>query len=251
MQQNMSKGQQAIERWQQLRRERAVKRFNDNQWTESEFDILNKPRGWLNNLIVDRQCAFMYLNCKAGDNIYVESSQVAMNISQQTVSEQWADDSGIDFCQGSVDLVLFPANIRNTHWVLIVANLTRNVIAVLDPFQNDEYIRYAATIAGKIARKINTVREKRQCKTGEMTVGRLNNIPKQNNNHDCGLFVLKYISDLLARKAIYKHHFNAGPMRKRMHDQEDWKGITNPTINASGKIEAAAQGSKSKSKKRQ
>jgi len=160
------------------------------------------PRGWLNDEIMNKESAQSLIDSERSD-MFVVSTLFTHGIEANAANDDWAVKSGIDFCQGSVKMLLMPVHVGESHWVLFVVNMKRNILTILDPKGIDTmYKPQSKAIAKTVASYIDKQRAVRKCLSKPMAIGHFYGIPTQNNDHDCGMYVLVYIDEILGGSAL-------------------------------------------------
>lgn len=180
-----------------------IKDRSELKITDHDRQRCLSPGGWLNDEIINKQSALALIASKKSD-MFIVSSLVTAGIATGRANDEWAPKSGIDFCHGSVKMLLMPVNVENTHWVLFVVNMKRNILVILDP-QNklSGYKKKTTQIATAVTAYIDTQRAALNCLREPMTIGQFNDIPAQTNGYDCGMYVLMYINEILAGAALH------------------------------------------------
>lgn len=104
-----------------------------------------------------------------------------------------------------LNLLLAPVNIGNYHWILLVANLRRNVVVLIDSMPKSNP---PLNLANDMANFINDERRKLQLPSQPMQIGAYSEIPQQRDGFNCGIYALMYAQLIMEGRALHKTVFD-------------------------------------------
>ncbi|KAK3219470.1 hypothetical protein Dsin_013440 [Dipteronia sinensis] len=105
----------------------------------------------------------------------------------------------------SVNRILFPANVNGNHWVAVEADLKERVIKVFDSkpdaYSVDQILKWATCLRKMLSSLLAYAMPDAYTDPSSFTVERPEEgVPHQQNQSDCGVFTLKFLEYLWARK---------------------------------------------------
>lgn len=144
-----------------------------------------KSKGWLNDTIID---AYMKLLGQKYDRVhfcsnffYTKLTEVGENYEK---INRWFKNVDIK----SKKMIIFPVNIQNSHWTLLLIDIQGKTISYLDSYGD----------TGSTATKTILKWFKQYCKTKDISIiedewtSKNIQVPSQHNCSDCGVFILMY-----------------------------------------------------------
>ncbi|KAK2655825.1 hypothetical protein Ddye_008877 [Dipteronia dyeriana] len=101
--------------------------------------------------------------------------------------------------------ILFPANVNGNHWVAVEVDLNERVIKVYDSkpdaYNVDQILKWATCLRKMVSSLLVHVMLDTYTDPSSFTVERpKEGVPCQENQSDCGVFTLKFLEYLWARK---------------------------------------------------
>ena len=137
----------------------------------------------------------------------------------QTGFGPWKDyftNAGVDF--RGLHMLLAPANVNGNHWVLLVANMKKNIVVVIDPMSGAPSMKMPLSMARFITEHRNAMR----LSAPQMQVGAFREVPTQANLFDCGIYTMMYAEDIFSLEALHKNLFTQADATER---RKEYLGI--------------------------
>lgn len=122
--------------------------------------------------------------------------------------DSWGDDIDIFMKK----YIFFPINIDNKHWVLVVVQILQRRIVYYDSMDTDnfKYKLYTSTILNYLCAKWQSTKSS-AFESKEWAIILMEEIPKQKNDYDCGVFICMYADYILEDKNM---NFSQSDMEK-------------------------------------
>lgn len=172
-----------------------LKTLKDNNWVNDEiinfyFALLMDKINKINNNRILFLNSFFYTKL-------IENGYNYNNVRRWTKTEK-LKKKGINGINNifELDLIIFPINISNIHWILGVLNITDQSIEYYDSFKipsNQCQTQYFKVMRKYLENEYRDKQIKQQIGQGlnlNEWKNKIGNMPKQNNNNDCGIFTL-------------------------------------------------------------
>ncbi|KAK2639256.1 hypothetical protein Ddye_027051 [Dipteronia dyeriana] len=117
--------------------------------------------------------------------------------------------------------ILFPANVNGNHWVAVEVNLKELALKVYDSYPDansvDEILRWATCLRKMLSSLlVHTIPDTYNDPTSFAVERPEEGIPHQGNESDCGIFTLKFLEYIWARKQFDIEAEDGTPLRVKI-----------------------------------
>lgn len=184
-----------------------------------DFDTLSQKQ-WLSNFVIDI-CVRIMISTRndmlePDRNIKSLSSEfVVMFFNSKTKIGTITNDSMTTLDKHS--LLILPINIRKKHWIVAFLDYTKSTCTIMDPMKpyskNSMHFKRVISVVSNTCEFVSgDSNENVQFPTLKLVPCAEADVKQQQDEHNCGIFVLYYISTVINRTAFNKH-FNPKAFR--------------------------------------
>ena len=184
---------------------------------------------WLNDSVINVYCDLILDRSRKSDdlpNIYVFPTRfgVGWKLGGFEQVQEWCRAPPDLF---TMELVFFPLNTNNSHWVLVTASPPTKTIAYYDSMNHNgsESRKMVASYLSKLHEKLNG----NALDLDNWDSIDQRDIPQQDNGFDCGVFVCQYAERLSRRAPLDFTQDDMPAIRVRMIEDIVTKHITPPS----------------------
>jgi hypothetical protein len=162
---------------------------------EYDKQSLLTPEGWLSNRTIN-----LFLKSYRSDTINIFQTEFIDGVTSN--SDSWGSDRArwyTDRCMKS-NLTIIPIHVQGNHWSVVFFYPAEKILYLCDPFrttwEKSEYRKIFIALAAFFSKRLG-------CDKNDFK-GVSTKMPKQENLHDCGVFMLRYVEEFLGNPSVFK-----------------------------------------------